>query len=861
MGEAHAGAGHEVGEAWAFAKEHVLAFAAAVGVGFGIEKTIEGVKELAEWGEKTENVAASIGVKPLEFAQLAGAFELVGGNAETATRTVQILERNIRNALADPHSEIAAHFSNLKISIAEMNEMLKNPIAIFDILSDRVKRFIVDGGEAGRALAEFKDIAGRGGLGESLIAGLKGGPELLRELKREWTEATGIRSEKQIADLAEIDKKIHLMNASWTGLKAAILAGFNQPIQDAMTATTTWLKDAKNIESIKDIFAQVGAEVKVIADVIKATSEEIKYLKGVYDQIRNNDASLVYGKTGQALPPSEAEGVAAVKARKAELSGVTGGGSVPLPSGDMPIQAGGSMSMPARPHGIAGAPPGVPNPPVPAVVLGAAPGEGMLTREHETAGHVAASAVGEVPGTMDPKASQKALEEALKTINEEEKARQKQLDFEVTAARGNQTQIDAIEEQKKAIALAALAARNAAEAKFAADTGQRAKTSVTELIEIQDKALKLQIKGEETAAASKIKGLEADRKVADIQQTSELAKLEGRRRTGDLTVAEAASRELQIVEDHKASVDRILADEMRAAGEIRKLADDVAARKIEADAKYEAEKTKIQIKASVEEAQRAAAIDKQIASSASQAIVGVAWGKTTPGQAVASTAQSLETKALEFAIEKGMKASGVGKALDKVFDTISEKVFGKGIDVAANAAEAVPLTTAATALGTSAAGLGTSAVGLGTSAAALTTAAGALASAAAASGGGSALGALGAIGGIAKVAAIVPTIAEGGGLIPSAAGGMVNDGKGGRMIIAHPNEMVLPSYLSQGVQNMIASGGGASGGVQQGVALHYSPQINAPESPDLKQLLQRQGNDMLYWLQAQHRSGAYRIPA
>lgn len=81
---------------------------------------------------------------------------------------------------------------------------------------------------------------------------------------------------------------------------------------------------------------------------------------------------------------------------------------------------------------------------------------------------------------------------------------------------------------------------------------------------------------------------------------------------------------------------------------------------------------------------------------------------------------------------------------------------------------------------------------------------------------------------------------EGGGVIPSAAGGMVVGGglggaRGGILSILHPKEMVLPAHLSTGVQNMINSGGAKSEGKQgsQGntsvhsSTLNYSPSINA----------------------------------
>lgn len=75
---------------------------------------------------------------------------------------------------------------------------------------------------------------------------------------------------------------------------------------------------------------------------------------------------------------------------------------------------------------------------------------------------------------------------------------------------------------------------------------------------------------------------------------------------------------------------------------------------------------------------------------------------------------------------------------------------------------------------------------------------------------------------------------EGGGVVPSAAGGMVVGGglggaRGGILSILHPHEMVLPRHLSEGVQGMI-NGGGAKGGGPSSIhssTLNYSPNINA----------------------------------
>ncbi len=98
---------------------------------------------------------------------------------------------------------------------------------------------------------------------------------------------------------------------------------------------------------------------------------------------------------------------------------------------------------------------------------------------------------------------------------------------------------------------------------------------------------------------------------------------------------------------------------------------------------------------------------------------------------------------------------------------------------------------------------------------------------------------------------------EQGGIVPSAAAGwqVPNVGSGSIMAQLHANEMVLPSGISSFIQSAAAGAGGG------GMNFAYSPTINSPASPDMKQLLSRHGSDMLYWLQSQFRSGALRVPA
>lgn len=90
-------------------------------------------------------------------------------------------------------------------------------------------------------------------------------------------------------------------------------------------------------------------------------------------------------------------------------------------------------------------------------------------------------------------------------------------------------------------------------------------------------------------------------------------------------------------------------------------------------------------------------------------------------------------------------------------------------------------------------------------------------------------------GGLLKLIPIIGSLFEQGGVVPSAAGGMVAGlGRGAFPAILHAREMVLPARLSEGIQSAINNGSFGGGGGQGGqsstnnnASINYSPTINA----------------------------------
>ncbi|MHB8382324.1 MAG: hypothetical protein ACYDC3_08280, partial [Candidatus Binataceae bacterium] len=83
--------------------------------------------------------------------------------------------------------------------------------------------------------------------------------------------------------------------------------------------------------------------------------------------------------------------------------------------------------------------------------------------------------------------------------------------------------------------------------------------------------------------------------------------------------------------------------------------------------------------------------------------------------------------------------------------------------------------------------------------------------------------------------------AAGGGVIPSAAGGMViGGGYGGFPAILHPREMVLPRYLSEGFQHMLGQGGDAGNSQQPHVHFH----VSAMDDASVRDFFDRNGDNI-----------------
>jgi len=908
----------------------VRELAGVLGVAFGAEALVEGVVRIAEMGERIENVSASVGVAPERFARLQGALQLVGGDADLAGRALLMLEKNMLAALESPKGTQALNFQAWGIGPEQLRKGLEDVQAFIEgPLADAYKKFVTDSANPGVGAAEFRVMAGR--MSQELVPALKEGSASLKELEDTARRIGLAPTAEQIKTLAEEARSINELKGAFQGLGITIVTEFKDPIIQATKALEEFIKTAGggglgtmfrdffNIQEIRDNFAKIGDTFKQIDDWIRTHSgvgaklvppewtQEHPFLGGSGDTSGRREGSpfgaLEGGRSSGGFNPTPEEQALLDRIKQHESGGqydlLHGPGGRHISDLSAFPQWEGFMG----PGGLSHAAGGYGFQPGTYAEMAAITGRSDFSAQAQDINALAllrqrgtapwpwlAAEGGEGGKTVTPapfpyKERNEELTRELKALEEWAKIESAGYDVGIQKAKQNEQEATGLEQQKIAMlertAEQAQAIRNryADEAKAAgADKiADQFRTGGDPLqlkaLESEKQLIALQQRSAEQAAAAAIKTEEAERRADQQKETTQLQAVERRRQLGEITAAEAADQEIRIVEFHRAQTERILDDEAKRAAGIEKLATDVASRRIEAEARADEQIQRIRDKADQEERQRAQAIDKELAGSLSQGIVGAAWGKQSPGQAIGSFVERQETKALDTVLTKALDASGIGKIFDQIGEKITSSLFGSAANAGIGAAtQTAPIVTAIT--GQTAAVTGAVTAGDATVVGAVT------------AGDASVVAAIGTLTAIQSAELAKPSILgttfDAGGIVSAAGGllvdgsGHVADGKGGQMIIAHPNEAVLPAKWTLGLEQLMGGRGqwsiptapapsaittAASGGGARDMNFHYAPTVNAPAAPDLKRLISRQGNDLLTWLNAQARSGALRMPA
>jgi hypothetical protein len=223
--------------------------AEAVGAAFVAEKIAGWAFEAAEAGEKTVNLAAAIGTTTERASELSAMMRLAGGEGDMLGRTVQILAQKTQEALENPRSTASEAFAKMGISVAQLQEGLKDPTTMIDRLAEAYQRF-KEAGRGGEFVADLRGVAGRSG--GDMTRMFEKGTAGLEELKAVAHETGAVIDEDLGQKMVETTEKVNRLGLAFLGLKDSIFKGLYQPLNEALEEATKLLENLSGARSLTE---------------------------------------------------------------------------------------------------------------------------------------------------------------------------------------------------------------------------------------------------------------------------------------------------------------------------------------------------------------------------------------------------------------------------------------------------------------------------------------------------------------------------------------------------------------------------------------------------------------------------------
>lgn len=241
----------------------------ALSAAFAVEKITEFMDRFGELGESITRTAAITGLATQEVQLFTLAIKLSGGDAETASMTLNILQKNIGDAISQAGPARTA-FENMGFSLAQ----LKNTDVV-DLLFQIKTRMDEAGSSAEQSALKqdyLRTVAGRGAAGFLALG------KSLEEVKRIAAETGVIMNPAMVSQANELAESTKKLSAAWTGLGNNI-ASLIEPAYDAMIGKTTTLMQNTN--------GLIG--------LMKMSSSRSTPSMGFFNALTGNDPALAAG--------------------------------------------------------------------------------------------------------------------------------------------------------------------------------------------------------------------------------------------------------------------------------------------------------------------------------------------------------------------------------------------------------------------------------------------------------------------------------------------------------------------------------------------------------------------------------------
>jgi hypothetical protein len=196
---------------------------------------------MGELGERTLNLSATVGTTPEKFSALSVALGLAGGNAETASRTLERLGHNFSTAIGNPASEAAKAVKALGITEDQLKKASTDLEYGLRLLAEKWVEFQ----DTPTKTAANMALLGRGM--ETLIPILLRGGEGLDEFMRKARDTGSVLDRETAEAMANTGEKIHVLSATLQGTGVQGFLALKSTIDaviGSLTSFVSWVGSA-----------------------------------------------------------------------------------------------------------------------------------------------------------------------------------------------------------------------------------------------------------------------------------------------------------------------------------------------------------------------------------------------------------------------------------------------------------------------------------------------------------------------------------------------------------------------------------------------------------------------------------------
>jgi hypothetical protein len=281
--------------------------AEAAGAAFVIDKIAEWGEEIFEAAEQTKILAEGIGVSVDALSRFQNLMLLAGGSGEVALRIFERMEHGLREGITKPLSDAGQAIRAAGINLTDLGEAIsKGPLVTIELLRQAWQRMA----DNPQRLDIFGSMLGGARSLQTLMPYLVMSQEELNSAMGETAESGANLSKAQIQALTDSWEKVHELELAFTGLKDHILLDFKGPIDASTESLKAFIEEITGsgavTEQLKGFFADIKEtidETKTDIDNIKAAWQGLLNIWAEADAwIRSHSGAALWGGGAGAAP-------------------------------------------------------------------------------------------------------------------------------------------------------------------------------------------------------------------------------------------------------------------------------------------------------------------------------------------------------------------------------------------------------------------------------------------------------------------------------------------------------------------------------------------------------------------------------